>query len=30
MFGTIDTLGDLVMFFHHQLLLSTPQVRQQR
>jgi hypothetical protein len=30
MFGKIDTLRDLVMFFHHQPLLSSPQVRQQR
>jgi hypothetical protein len=30
MYGKIDTLRDLVMFFHHQPLLSTPQVRQQR
>jgi hypothetical protein len=30
MFGKIDTVRDLVMFFHHQPLLSAPQVRQQR
>jgi hypothetical protein len=30
MFGKIDTLRDLVMFFQHQPLLGAPQVRQQR
>ena len=30
MFGKIETLRDLVMFIHHQPLLSAAQVRQQR
>jgi hypothetical protein len=30
MFGNVKTLRDMVMFFHHQPLLSAPQVRQQR
>jgi hypothetical protein len=30
MYGKIDTLRDLVMFFHHQPLVGAAQVRQQR